>query len=103
MAIPCSIGIWIYDTKTDKVLDLITGHSNWFRNVAFSPDDILLASAGDKVVHMWDARTGTELWTMEGHKDITKEVVFSPDGSLLASGSEDETIRLWDARTGYTY
>ncbi|HOK23849.1 MAG TPA: WD40 repeat domain-containing protein, partial [Candidatus Hydrothermia bacterium] len=35
-----------------------------------------------------------------GHKDAVNSVCFSPDGKYIASGSDDNTIKLWEASTG---
>ena len=39
-------------------------------------------------------------WTLKGHKRSIIEILFSPDGETIATGSEDGTVRLWNARTG---
>jgi WD40 repeat protein len=39
------------------------------------------------------------LATLKGHRHIVRSVAFSPDGKTLASGSEDESIKLWDVAT----
>ena len=31
------------------------------------------------------------------HSDIVMSVAFSPDGATIVSGSEDQTIKVWDA------
>ena len=49
----------------------------------------------------WNRRLRTQDGgTLEGHtRDITS-IVFSPRGDLLASAADDDTVRLWDAKTG---
>ena len=38
--------------------------------------------------------------TFSGHSDSVWSVAFSPDSSKVVSGSYDNTIRLWDTKTG---
>jgi uncharacterized protein YjiK len=35
-----------------------------------------------------------------GHTDVVTSVAYSPDGQMAVSGSEDETLILWDVKTG---
>ena len=49
---------------------------------------------------MWDAKAGERLVQMQGHTDLVTSVAFSPDGNRIVSGSEDESVRVWDAKMG---
>jgi WD40 repeat protein len=65
------------------------------RDVCFSPDGQLIASASaDRTIRLW-SREGEEIKILNGHKDWVRDVCFSPDGQLIASASADRTIRLW--------
>ena len=35
-----------------------------------------------------------------GHSDYVTSVAYSPDGKHIVSGSEDNTVKVWDSQTG---
>jgi len=37
---------------------------------------------------------------LKGHTDSVTSVAYSPDGRHIISGSDDHTIRIWNAKTG---
>ncbi|MHC5771906.1 MAG: WD40 domain-containing protein, partial [Nostoc sp.] len=64
-------------------------------NLAFSPDDKIIASASqDGTIRLWN-HNGTAIATIVGHKDKIRSLNFSPDGKIIASASQDGTIKLW--------
>jgi tricorn protease-like protein len=66
--------------------------------VAFSPDNLTLATAGDDgLLHLWSAENGAAFETLKGHKGAVLAVAFASDG-ILASGAADRSVVLWDLK-----
>ena len=53
------------------------------------------------VMGYWSAPTRDDsIKTFVGHSKALKTAVFTPDGLNVVSGSEDQTLKLWDIETG---
>ena len=73
-------------------------------DMALSPDGTRLAIASTIGVWLYDVSIGDEIALLIGHQrkvgEAMPRVAFSPDSRTLASSGYDETIRIWDGKTG---
>lgn len=85
--------------------------ADFVRDVLFSPDGTLLASANNhKLIHLWDIASGSIVRTLTSQEQEIIDIAFSPDGSLLGVSEcrelDDEiacktgSVGLWDVTTG---
>jgi WD40 repeat protein/tRNA A-37 threonylcarbamoyl transferase component Bud32 len=85
-------------------------HSGQVKRVLFLPDGRLASAGGSRSaessttaglgeVKIWDLSSGRVL-NLRGHTALVEGLACSPDGRRLATGSDDQTIKLWDTTTG---
>ena len=98
----------LWDMKTVQSISALplSGHEPFPRSIAFSPDDRILATTVGEEIKLWDLQTEQPVATLAGHETPVHTVAYSPDGTILVSGSypdhehEDQSLRLWDVKSG---
>src|SRR5262249_4824324 len=60
-----------------------------------------VASGGsDRVVRLWDPSNGSITASLSGHRESINALAFNPQGTILVSSSKDETMKVWDVKSG---
>ena len=112
----------LWDLASGQCLRTFKQHSDssgWTESVAISPDGRWgLSGSLDAALRLWDLasgqclrtfnadqaglykKSGQCLRTFNGHCLMVTSVAISPDGCWGLSGSEDNTLRLWDLASG---
>jgi translation initiation factor 3 subunit I len=62
--------------------------------------DLIFSTAKDLHICCWYAYNGERLGTYHGHQGAIWTVDVEPTSTLIASGAADNTVRLWEVRTG---
>ncbi|MCI0331620.1 MAG: protein kinase [Planctomycetes bacterium] len=100
-----------------KQLTEFTDHNGTIYSARFSPQGNLVATGGyDKLVMIWNPdevrpvdiaaqlegqpEPKPNYLRLAGHEGPVRCVAFSPNGQLVLSGSEDNSLRVWDVAAG---
>ncbi len=93
----------LWDLRTGQKLQTFALRDLYsITDVAFAPNGKTVLTVAYGVVRQWDVATGVPLRSFQpaGHGQHLADIAISPDSSRLLTGSYDETVRLWDSRTG---
>ncbi|OCK80254.1 Sec13 protein-like protein [Lepidopterella palustris CBS 459.81] len=103
----CQVRIWEFnpETSTYNTLTTLSGHTDWVRDVAWSPTILsrsYIASASqDKTVRIWTS-TNPDLreWksTVLNVEAVAWRVSWSLSGNVLAVSTGDNRVSLWKER-----
>jgi WD40 repeat protein len=94
--------IRIWEVKKQRLVRQLSGHTDVVATVTFSADGQHLVSGSlDGTARIWDHARGNCMLTYTGHQQWVLSLIPLPDGRIL-SGSRDQSIQLWDIKTGKT-
>jgi WD40 repeat protein len=94
--------IKLWDVENSILLRTISEHVTVTRDVKFTPDGKSVISAENNYIVYWrNAVSGSVgKLLLYGHTGTVNSVDISTDMSIIISGSQDKTIKVWDAVSG---
>jgi len=93
--------VCIYDTKQERYVEHLDGHTDWVRTAKFSPDGAQLATAGnDRELRIWDVGKWAHPFITQRHPEAIIDCAFSNDGTQLATVGFEHTLRVYETKAG---
>lgn len=89
----------VWDAKSGKPLLTSGVGSGRAASVSFSPDGRFLVGGGAEP-HIWDVMSGAPSLDLLGHLDAVVSATFMRDGRRIVTQGQDQTVRVFDARSG---
>ncbi|OLL23556.1 F-box/WD repeat-containing protein 11 [Neolecta irregularis DAH-3] len=90
--------IIVWSRKGDLIRRLM-GHRGPVNAIQLA-GEIVVSASGDAVIKMWNTGTGECLKEFHGHTRGLACLQYDPVLGLIASGGNDQTLRIWDSKTG---
>jgi WD40 repeat protein len=90
----------IWEVATGAPVATLRGHPSHVFSARFSPNSRQVITAGGEIAKLWNVPSGTEIRAFKGHSNNVHSAEFSPDGAVVVTGSEDGTVKLWNAQNG---
>ncbi|KAK9358913.1 WD40-repeat-containing domain protein [Lipomyces starkeyi] len=80
---------------------LLKGHERPLTQLKYNKEgDLLFSTARDKIVNVYYSHNGERLGTYTGHQGALWSVDVDPTSTIAATGAADNTIKLWEVRSG---
>ena len=101
LAISHENSISVFDSRTGKLLQTLSGHEEDILSLKFEPRGKMLASATKEKFKVWNLETGDEINSFAAPKESEwwrPEIIFNHK-SHLACVSRD-ALKIWNAKTG---